>query len=674
MKILERTFGLEIEFANVEKKEVSLPSGYEWSHDEIIRNTDGSKGTFSAKYGGEINTPPLLPTLRNRNILRQLYQDLMEKGAKVTRELSLQPHIYVGDCELEEIKRIFYLMFYTSRFIDEISYTPNYSKFAIFAPSPTIEEYDKVKKANSFDALRSAFEDSSNKGFKRHIVNVSSYFRTKTIEFRPFFATDNFDEVISCILFSYRFIDYALKFGEDQFKEIDTIEEFKKRLKIRYNFPKPKAPLLFYGNPLNIQESLSAKKIDLNSSLVKVLIESTDKDLSTINPNLFSLELKIYKDKKLTIYNNDELNHLLYLTATDQLKINYENVVSFLQEYNSDDVIDQVSCLLIFHKVKKFFGHSGNVEYSKNTMNACKLGMETSKKKSIPMAEALVDMFSRSDYRLGTINDAINDKGCVFFQYDDYSKNRTTCALLRTNSDYSGEFERKKSEYYDLVETLPDDVTLTIASRNKYLNLFKCAQFGETTFFSSKNPDERKITQQSKKSELAVFNEPPDDLDICDKEKLKIVKVPSKVFRDSQLTYVTKVHKIASVVKFCYFVMYEDYLLGGFGFDFPKDSNYDIWLLSDFSTNNKVPRLSKLILLCIRTARVKRLISRAMMEEIKTCYTKVYSQAPVSMKYRGIFNKAYKEPNFLIYETVLGEINSMSEVIQKYQSYKNKAK
>ena len=68
-------------------------------------------------------------------------------------------------------------MYYTSMYIDEISYSPNYSKFAIFAPSPTLEEYEKVVNAKSFDMLRAVFEDSSNKGFKRHIINISSYFR-----------------------------------------------------------------------------------------------------------------------------------------------------------------------------------------------------------------------------------------------------------------------------------------------------------------------------------------------------------------------------------------------------------------------------------------------------------------------------------------------------------------
>ena len=71
------------------------------------------------------------------------------------------------------------------------------------------------------------------------------------------------------------------------------------------------------------------------------------------------------------------------------------------------------------------------------------------------MAEALIDLFAHCTYKLGTINDAINDGGCIFFQYDNFSKHRTTCALLRTNSDYTGKFERMRTEYYDLVETLP---------------------------------------------------------------------------------------------------------------------------------------------------------------------------------------------------------------------------
>lgn len=673
MKLLERTFGLEIEFANVEKKKVNLPSGFDWSKDEVVHNTDSSRGTYSAANGGEINTPPLLLTSDTRIMLKSLYDNLIDSGAKATRELSIQPHIYIGDLELEKVKNIFYLLYYSARFIDEVCYVPDYSKFTIFTPSPTMEDYVKVKKASSFDALRSVFENSTNKGFVRHIVNISSYFKIKTVEFRPFWATTNIDEVMSCILFSYRFVDYAITHDEETFKTIESAEDFKAKLKIRYPLPKPMSPMLFYGDPLDIRESLSAKKLEPNASLVKSFMDHTDSDVSMVNPNIYNLEMKVYKQKKLRIYNNDEFNHILYLLATDKLKIKYENKVSFIQDYNSNEPRVQLACILVFSKIKKFISGGTNTEYSKNTMNACISGIEKSIEKAMPFCDSMIEMFKNVEYTLGTLNTAIDDGGCVFFQFDDFAKSRTTALLLKKNSDYKESFERKKTEYYGITENVPDNVRLTLLSRNLYLNLHKCSQVGSVTFYSNDDSKPQQITQKKKKQESIIFNEPPDDIDINDVSKLRIVKVASTTYRVAQLNYIAKVHKV-SMARYCYFVMYEDYMLGGFGFDIPKNTDYDIWLLSDFATNNRVPRISKLILLCIKSKSVKRLISRGMMENINSCYTKVYTQSPVSMKYRGLFNKAEREKFFILYDTTLGESGTMDEVIEKYQQYKNKAK
>lgn len=671
MNITERTFGLEIEFANVEKSKVNLPIGFEWSKDEVVHNTDGSRGTFSGNYGGEINTTPLLLTAKNKELVTSLYAELIDAGAKMTRELSLQTHIYIGDLELEKVKDIFYLLYYTSRFIDEVSYVPDYSKFSIFTPSPTIEDYEKVKSAGTFENLRAVFENSTAKGFVRHIVNISSYFKRGTVEFRNFCGTTDIEEVFHCVLFSYRFVQFALENNEEDFKKITSTEDFKKKLKIKYLFPKQLAPMIFYGDPLNIKESLRAKKIELNSQLMKVFIESTADAISTVNPIIYSLELKSYKQKKLTIFNNDEFSHIIYLVATGDLKIEYKEKVKFLQEYNSDNAKDQLSCLLIFYKLRKYI--KDNLEHSLQRLNSYETSIKETVKRSMPMSEALIDLFKNAEYRLGTVNSAIEKGGCVFFQFDEFSTNRTTAYLLKKLTDYEGSFVAQKSEYYNLVETLPENVVFKMVSRNKNLNLEKNAKVGSAIFYSSIKLPTNKIKSFSKEEDTYSFTAPPDDLDITDKTKLKIVKVIGPMFKSAQMEYVVKVHKF-SVPRFCYFVMYEKYLIGGFGFDLPRDRTYDMWLLSDFCTNNKIARLSKLILLCIKSENVKRMLSRSSLDFIRNCYTKVYTKSNVSMKYRPLFKKVEKFDTYLLYATDLGNSGNIEEVIKKYQEYKSKAK
>lgn len=672
MRITERTFGLEIEFANVEKSKVKLPTGFEWSEAEVVHNTDGSRGTFGSKYGGEINTPPLYLTMKSKELIKSLYADLLNAGAKNTRELSLQTHIYIGDLELEQVKKIFYLTYYTSRFIDEVSYIPDYSKFTIFTPSPTLEDYVKVQNAMTFDHLRAVFENSTAKGFVRHIVNISSYFKRKTVEFRNFCGTTDTEKVYQCLLFSYRFIQFALDHSEEDFKAIESTEQFKKLLKITYTLPPQEAPMIFYGNPLDIKESLRAKKLDLNTQLMKIFLESTSDKVATVNPIFYSLELKCYKQKKLTIYNNDEFNHIIYLVATGKVKIAYNGKMSFLQECNSDDPRYQLACVLIFYKLRKYIYK--DLEFSNTLLKSYIDSIDKTVQKSMPMCEALIDMFSKSDYRLGTVNDAISEGGCVFFQFDEYASSRNTAFSLKKYSDYKEPFTTRKTEYYHLVENLPANVDFKMASRNPNLNLLKCGRVGGVTFYSSTGLKQNKIKATSKKQKGYSFTIPPDDLDVCDATKLKIVKVDSAIFKASQMEFVVKVHKFSKAIRYCYFVMYEEYLLGGFGFDMPRDEEYDVWLLSDYCTNNKIARLSKLILLCVQSEQIRNSISRKRMAEITTCYTKVYSKENVSMKYRPIFKKVAKLENHLLYVTNLGVSGSIENIITKYQEFKTKAK
>lgn len=58
--IANRTFGMELEFADGEKQRIPLPSGYKWTDNKLtmMNNSDGSAVTHHGQFGGEINTRP----------------------------------------------------------------------------------------------------------------------------------------------------------------------------------------------------------------------------------------------------------------------------------------------------------------------------------------------------------------------------------------------------------------------------------------------------------------------------------------------------------------------------------------------------------------------------------------------------------------------------------------
>ena len=183
-----------------------------------------------------------------------------------------------------------------------------------------------------------------------------------------------------------------------------------------------------------------------------------------------------------------------------------------------------------------------------------------------------------------------------------------------------------------------------------------------------------RIEYHQESADLISYTEPKDNLQIIDPGKLKIVQVSPSQLRYFQQRYIKKVRKV-SLCKFGFLVFYENDVLGGFGFDYSKIVDFDLWLLSDFCTNNAVPRLSKLILMCIKSKQVQRTISRATGRYISYIYTKVYTHAPVSMKYRGQFTKfdksKWKEKDiyedYLMYVTNLGQITDNEEIINQYQ-------
>lgn len=665
LKILERTFGLEMEYADVDKHNSVLPNGFEWDKVETIHNTDGTVGTWSGRYGGEINTVPMYFNHDSKKLLKELLTTLCANGAVSRRDLALQVHIYIGDLDVESVKNIFFLCYYTSEILKEVCYEPPYSDEQRYRPSPTLQYYQRIKEVKDFQGLRQVLENSSNKGWVRHFVNISSYFVRGTVEFRLFNSTTDYCKLLNCILFAYRFVNYALTHQEEDFRNIKNRNDFEREIKAPTDLP-ALPPALLYFSSIKDQDrgNLYHKALDTSKPLLSVLSDNIGEEISCVNPLLYSVEVRLSKNKRVSIYNNDEFHHIIYQIVKCGLRIEYTSKATFLQGFNSDNPINQVACLLIMHKLKKFFRDD---EYSIANLEAYKSEMDVTFPKALEVSKNICALLETSTYKLGTLNNALNDGGEVFFQFDDYRKHRTTVGVLKKNSNYTGSFQKQRTQYNGIPASIGQASSLCMVSTNPYLPLLKIAQVGDKYFYKTDKRD-TKISLKTEKNEILSFPEPPNDLQISDLSLLKICPVKSSILKQTQDAYIKKVEK-TSRCRFAYLVFYDKYLIGGFGFDYPKMQEYDIWLLSDFCTNNAIPRLSKLILLIIKSKVVQQSVSRKIHMATFTCYTKVYTHAPVSMKYRGVFDKVSKEDNHLLYAAKLGSSGSMEDVFKKYQSY-----
>lgn len=667
--IFSRTIGFELEIPDVERAAVMLPGGYSWSKDEQITNTDGIRYSPNAKFGGEINTRPLRICQDDRHELRNLLYACYMSGGKIAWGFGYDMHMYAGDCSLEQIKNLWILGYYTDSFIRQVCDLGEWFQYHTMLPTPTLEYLEKIRAAQSFDDLREALANSSNKGFIRHPVNVTSYFKHKTIEFRIFNTTYDFSEVEASVLFAFRFFNYGITHTEEDFKKIKTYEDFCRIMKVRHKLASKICPLIFAGDQEKEGIRMTATPLQYSSSAVKTILKNVEGSICFVNPNIFALELSVYKHREISIYNQHEFNDIVYKLANGQLVLHWKGDFEFLEKYNSEEPETQVALLMLVHKIKKFVG--SDLAYKVNKLEAIKAKLEDTLEKAKQSSAKLVEMLTKVRYVNANLNEAIKNEDTVFFQYEHNSKLNSTVAIVKRHSDYSCKYERTPTDYYDFVERIPKGKRFYLISENQYLtNLHKMSKVGRAYLYGNVEGGDYKVQSKVIDATISSFEYPPDDLVIDDPSKLSICKVAPTMFSTAQKHFVKKVHKF-TLPLLTYAVMYDKYCLGAFGFNFPKKDEYDMWLLSDFCTNNNIPRLAKFILLCVLSQDVKKSVSRFKAHMVRNMYTKVYTPRPVSMKYRGLFEKDKEncEQGRLFYVGEFGASGSKEDIINKYKKY-----
>ena len=667
--IFKRTIGFELEIPDVERSLITLPSGYSWSKDEQITNTDGIRYSPNAKFGGEINTRPLKMCQQDRRELKELLASCYNNGGKIAWGFGYDMHIYAGDCSLEQIKNLWILGYYTDTFIRKACDLGEWFQYHTMLPTPTLEYLEKIRRVSSFEELRDTLANSSNKGFIRHPINVTSFFKHKTVEFRIFNTTYDFAEVEASVLFTFRFFNYGITHTEEDFKEIKTYEDFCRILKIRYKMASKICPLIFAGDQEKEGIRMTAVPLQYSASIIKTILKNTEGTLCCVNPNLYALELSLYKHREIIIYNQNEMNDVMYHLANKHFVLHWHGDFEFIEKYNDETPEAQLALLMLVHKIKKFVG--SDLDYKVNRLEAIKAKLpETIEKAKMSMAK-LVDMLTKVRYVFGNLNMAIRDEDNVFFQYEYNSKLNSTISTLKKCSDYSSQFTRIPTDYYDFVEKIPQGKKFYLISENQYLsNLNKLSKVGRAYLYGNEGIGDKKMQSKVVSMSIGAMEYPPDDLVIDDPAKLNICKVTPTLFSSIQRVFVKKVSKF-TLPMLAYVIQYDKYCIGAFGFNWAKKEGFDLWLLSDFSTNNKIPRLAKLVLLCILSTEVKKSVSRWKSEMVKSLYTKVYTSHPVSMKYRGIFSKDKEncEPGRLFYTAEFGSAGNKEEIINKYKKY-----
>jgi hypothetical protein len=90
-------------------------------------------------------------------------------------------------------------------------------------------------------------------------------------------------------------------------------------------------------------------------------------------------------------------------------------------------------------------------------------------------------------------------------------------------------------------------------------------------------------------------------------------------------------------------------LAGAFAFQTDQWGLADVYLFSDFAVTSSIPRLSKLILAAILSTEMQTLLMQKLGRRIHTIATTAFTDKPVSMKYRGLFELTKRKEGQLTY-------------------------
>lgn len=684
--IQDRTFGIEIEMCNLERFKVFLPEGYSWSKDEQIYNTDGST---NKSFGGEVNTPPLhICCLKDLHDLRSVYESMVVAGGKIKWSIDTHVHIYAGDLSVDQIKKVFLFFYVCYPYFKKYAHISDWDELVFNAqPVPTEKYFEGVKNAQTFDELQNLFTNQSKKGFIRHAVNISAYFKTKTIEFRTFHATDDFYRAMNCVYSAYRIFYYAISHELEDYQSITSYQQFCEVTGLKYDVPNELCPLLYQGNPYSAIETFMTAPLAYNSEMVSALhdavITNGHKEICIVNGFMYYYELFFLDKVEVSIYCQDAYCYLLYMLANGKTSLTYKDKLAWLEDYNNPTPSRQLALALYAVKLQKYFMS----ESARNSavFEALKIKARESIEKTEEANERLMRLLTTCDFHVGTLEEAIKNKKVIFFNFGRMEKKQKRAfKLISENSDLKLDFSVESNDYYNLVESIPSDSYFYYFSNSPYLrNLHKIAMWNNSSgerrsagrFLYCNKPTAQNNASTSYSSYRIECNEivPPDDLEITDASKLMIERVNPPLLHCLQKKYIKKVDQ-CSVCQFAFVVKYDKYTLGGFGFTLPQHKGYDLFQLTDFCTNNAIPRLSKLILYCIQSVGVQRYLSRRMRKLCEKVISCAYTHKPVSMKYRGVYKKVKEHctSSYLAYEGILGIYPTNKEIIEKYQkSLKN---
>lgn len=672
-EIAERTFGFELEFADSDKTQLELPLGYKWTDNKLtmMNNSDGSSVTHNGQFGGEINTRPYKYNETDLAELDMFIQSLRSAGGYLMWNEGFDAHFYVKDFELDVIKRLFVLSYYTASSVKKIFDFPEWWDTKYLAPTPPMDVVKRVQSADTIENLLKVFSNGSDRGYIRYWLNLVSIEKIGTVEFRIFNSSWDFEQTKETIKFMYSFVEYAY-LNEDisQYRKLNTIEECIKAFNVDIEkTPKRHKPLLW------------AAEHDDNTTVVGEMFKKSNRMLNyikqeaakfdtvrVVNSHYLDIE-QIVNTREIVVYTKEYFIYLVYKAIKGEI-----TSLEFIEDYSflnivSDNPSEIVATIYLFNSIKK---HQKSEDiYHKSMYNDFVNKLEYYRKKYAERYQKLVDNIVAKKITVkycADLADAIIDckeKDLVIYQSEFSGGLRASSnALIRCLIEDFGIQERTKTRYAEIDE---ERVPYLAISQHQYMGRIKVFRDSRTCIYS--NITESGDNSFSNRPVVPLkYRRLPDDYQITEKSKLRFMRASMSEIDYLRMIYLKK-DIILGSAPFCYLWFIDEYVFGASMFDFMKVNKYGmdaVSMKSDFVIDHPLAKLSKLLIMGILSLEYKEELDIRFRVDVNTICTSVFTDKPVSMKYRGVFDLHERVTGKLHYIQSAGKLGKLENIMMEF--------
>ena len=481
-------------------------------------------------------------------------------------------------------------------------------------------------KADDLQGINNALSNSSNKGYLRTVVSLASYFKHETLEFRCFYASSDFREVLETIRFMYRFLDEAIKENGKPPSELLNVQKA----------PPKRYPMIITGKDgydIRGVKGFSAKLLslvgDVNAYDVRGSFDLIGK-VDTLFLDSFFGESIIYIANGLVPEFIEELE--------------------FLNEELTESAENNVLVTLFAFEIGKVLSRK-----NKTGEERCELEfMATMSKQeefyglNRALADKVVEKVKDNKIRHGGLKHVVELDKDILMIGGHKSGSRLEENYVRLRCENIDGASREKINYRKFEDKYRD--RLNIISVSPYLNFTKIGVSGDVYLYSMKD-DKKGISKNYDYDSYCL--ELIEDGKLDKNDKIEVFRAKGALMTYYRSMFIKKVMdtgKDIFRVKFPFVVMVNDKVLGFFGIEFPDEEGKAL-MLSDFIVNHEFEKGAKLVLMLTKLDFVRKVIERSALKRLTEIETHVYTSNHVSMKYRGVYKKGGRDEKGLIYST-----------------------